>query len=1018
MKKAILIFSALILAFIALVVVFLTNLSSIASYATGKLIKGEAHISSAALAYKAGNIILDFKNIRLKGSIEGQAENWQLVISLKKGLCLDQVTVSDFELSVPEAKGKPRLFLLPQELFEISRGIITYNKRRFIVDEVKIRDLKAKKPFTFEIGIRNDSIFGAIRASGEGTYRGSASDIKGRLSVASLNLNQFSQNMSGMVNSEGTFTYAQQKFIYDGPFEIFDYMLKDAIFRKPFTVRKSKGKVSFLSTGALMNINIGNADYKDTSLALNLTFKKNSLARLELGSGFIDIREVKDNIALERIAKSKYDIMNYITSGNIKIRKFVFEKAMPLYGEVELKDTSISFKDTHFNNVEAVFSFDEKRLNVREAKGIFRTSTFYNVTGVIPFSEEKDINARGSYSFNLKDIPSFLNVGEIDFKNGETEGTIGIEWNKDRGYKVDGAGKILNSDITWKKLAVSAKGAYTFNNDEIVFDPLIINKGGTDLVIKGRWNKKFMDIKLKGDLDVIHIMPFAAVPFNISGVTNLDMEIYKDSNEMKADGDILMNDIYFEIPGIIKKDRGIKSKATLTVLKGAKQIRIERLLYDLDIINLNLKGDMQTDKKMNLDIAMNIPSIEKIARLFFFDGNSTKGDLELNLSIRDLMLPIKKLPYINGYAKINNGFLRLPWIRKTLKEIDIVSKFKGEAFDIEMSRLKCGTSVLNEGKLHSEGLESPRFTVHVNMETLDLNDFKTPGESSIRPINEKSLMAKVSGEMSLRSKKVNIGNVNGEYLDMKGLLSDRKFNISELKMNLFDGNIDVLGSIDLSGSIPLIYAGGRLNRIRSGMFMKAFGAKTYIAEGRSNIYGHVDSKGSTMTELVGDINGDVAIYSRNGRILKWNILSKIFGLLNIYDSLRGKAELSKEGLPYTRMGATFTAKNGIFSTKDFLIDSPSMVITGNGILDIKKDTIDGNIAVSPLVTLDRTIDKVPILRNILKEKEKGFLYAAYKVKGPIDDPDVSVSFVNTIGGKAIGILKNILILPKELLEGN
>ena len=107
----------------------------------------------------------------------------------------------------------------------------------------------------------------------------------------------------------------------------------------------------------------------------------------------------------------------------------------------------------------------------------------------------------------------------------------------------------------------------------------------------------------------------------------------------------------------------------------------------------------------------------------------------------------------------------------------------------------------------------------------------------------------------------------------------------------------------------------------------------------------------------------------------------------------------------------------ILSTKDFLIDSPSMVITGDGEVDLKRDRLEGNIIVSPLVTLDRTIDKIPILRNILQGREKGFLSVAYKVKGPTDDPDISVSFVNTIGGKALNILRNILVLPKELLEG-
>ncbi|MEI6155398.1 MAG: AsmA-like C-terminal domain-containing protein, partial [Deltaproteobacteria bacterium] len=135
-----------------------------------------------------------------------------------------------------------------------------------------------------------------------------------------------------------------------------------------------------------------------------------------------------------------------------------------------------------------------------------------------------------------------------------------------------------------------------------------------------------------------------------------------------------------------------------------------------------------------------------------------------------------------------------------------------------------------------------------------------------------------------------------------------------------------------------------------------------------------------------------------------------------YDVFRGKSDLTKEGLSYTRMGATFSINNGIFSTKDFLIDSPSMLITGNGNLDMKKTEIDAAITVSPLVTVDRTIDKIPILGNILKKEGKGFFYVVYNVKGQLDDPDINVSFTNSTGYETIKILKNILVLPKGMFE--
>jgi uncharacterized protein YhdP len=207
-----------------------------------------------------------------------------------------------------------------------------------------------------------------------------------------------------------------------------------------------------------------------------------------------------------------------------------------------------------------------------------------------------------------------------------------------------------------------------------------------------------------------------------------------------------------------------------------------------------------------------------------------------------------------------------------------------------------------------------------------------------------------------------------------------------------------------------------VKEIRSGLFLRTFGGKAEIMDGKTTLTADLHSWGSRTREILDNINGEIIVYSRDGVIKRWNLLSKVFSILTLkfYDLFKGKMDFTKEGLPYKKMGATFIARNGVLSTDNFLIDSPSMLVTGSGNLDIKKNEVDGYLAVSPLIALDSAIDKIPILRYILKEKKKGFLYVAYDIKGKIDDPSIEVSFVNTIGGKALEILKRIFLLPTEV----
>jgi uncharacterized protein YhdP len=160
----------------------------------------------------------------------------------------------------------------------------------------------------------------------------------------------------------------------------------------------------------------------------------------------------------------------------------------------------------------------------------------------------------------------------------------------------------------------------------------------------------------------------------------------------------------------------------------------------------------------------------------------------------------------------------------------------------------------------------------------------------------------------------------------------------------------------------------------------------------------------------------VSIYSRNGTIRKWNLLGKVLSALNVYDLFRGKVRFTEVGLQYTKMGASFKVEDGLFTTDNFVLDSPSMLITGKGSVNAKNQKVDGTITVSPLVAIDKTINKIPVLRSIVRNKDRGFLYASYNVKGNIEDPSISLNYVNTVGGRTLDTFKNVLTLPVELFE--
>jgi uncharacterized protein YhdP len=195
-----------------------------------------------------------------------------------------------------------------------------------------------------------------------------------------------------------------------------------------------------------------------------------------------------------------------------------------------------------------------------------------------------------------------------------------------------------------------------------------------------------------------------------------------------------------------------------------------------------------------------------------------------------------------------------------------------------------------------------------------------------------------------------------------------------------------------------------------------FGASTDILDGTGSISGTLRLAGRNREELARSATGIVSVSSRDGVVRKWNLVSKLLALTNVYDLFRGRVDLSREGLVYRKLGATFAGQNGVFHTSNFLIESPSMIIAGQGNLNAADKSIDGRMIVSPLVSMDRLIDRIPILRSIVKEKKSGFIFFVYNVKGPFTDPDITSSYVQSVGRRAVNILWNTIRLPKSMLD--
>jgi|WetSurMetagenome_2_1015567.scaffolds.fasta_scaffold109009_2 hypothetical protein len=137
----------------------------------GKAIGGSVVASKSNVSYKDGALRITLNGVQTKGGVEGSIENCVVELLLSKGIYIRRLAVSGFDLSVRKDGGRLKFYPIPVELAEITKGVLNYGGRTYVVKEIKVSNFNTGKTLEFSIdgGVKG---LGNIRTHGEGIFDG------------------------------------------------------------------------------------------------------------------------------------------------------------------------------------------------------------------------------------------------------------------------------------------------------------------------------------------------------------------------------------------------------------------------------------------------------------------------------------------------------------------------------------------------------------------------------------------------------------------------------------------------------------------------------------------------------------------------------------------------------------------------------------------------------------------------------------------------------------------------------
>jgi len=170
----------------------------------------------------------------------------------------------------------------------------------------------------------------------------------------------------------------------------------------------------------------------------------------------------------------------------------------------------------------------------------------------------------------------------------------------------------------------------------------------------------------------------------------------------------------------------------------------------------------------------------------------------------------------------------------------------------------------------------------------------------------------------------------------------------------------------------------------------------------------------SRTEFLDSARATYALSVGNGEIRKFDALDKVIDKVNETRAAKGKLhDIDESSLRYKTMSVRGDIDLRMLRFDQALLDIDDAKIVAQGTVEIATEKIDATVLVAPLRTINKIVDKVPILGNIFGGS---VLAVPVGVRGTIKKPVVVPLAPGAVATRLVDILTNTLKLPADLLN--
>ena len=675
--------------------------------------------------------------------------------------------------------------------------------------------------------------------------------------------------------------------------------------------------------------------------------------------------------------------------------------------------------------------------------GNFSKSAFSDLNGEMGFSNGEPMEKMSAtYNLASSDLRYVLSddsedalVGlkeELDFVSGRLVLKYRSQGNPAKPETEKEWGKIELKNLSMKypdrlMAMMDLNGNITYGDGKIRLESWNGRYGDSPFQLEGeidRKNIKKLEYALRLNFPELVHTDLKDIPlfkdFKFAGPAHVSLNLNGNLDSFKFEHQADLTQVEYQILGFMKKRSNAlnKFKAKGNVLKNGGII-IDSWSYELGGNQVSGSAGIPDldNPKYTISVASDNFQVYPSRQFFQFLDAEMDGALDFKITGSGNLNNLQDSKF-EGEMKFKELKIRPKNFLSPLM-VDASLIFKEGRLDIRSGNIKSGQSGLKFSGVYKRG-DAPSLDLNLTGERLNIDELlpEPQGEetSFIDRLNQSEFFAKGKGEIRFDLDKLDYKLFTLDQVIGSIVLKNREIEMKDL---VFDSN----SSVNSGGRI-LIDAKG-VGHFEGSVQARDMETKTLVSF-FGNIFENslsgdvktVDARlkgsGKDWKEIFRSLSGNLSLDIQSGNI---NLEKLKRGVRRLFSSIPQPNPLKKDAASsFKQISGDFVAKDGIFKTQNFVIETENQRTSIVGTFDLVNNQMDTVVGIAPLAGLDRFLTQIPVVGKIITGgDEKSILKAYYTVKGDFNNPEITLTPFTSLGKRVMGIFQAILQAPQELL---